>query len=199
MKKIIFLLLVLTMTSCGFVKWVTNEYKQEKVKAKTEVKTSLHEKDDVKITDKSTTKTDSSLIKIVEEIERKTEEFEARLLTYDTEKPADPGTGRPPVASELIYTNKTSADKKLTENVKKENSEVQKNDIQIDYKHEIRRVIDSVMAENRKTITKTESKTGSGTYWYWWVLIGAGLTVLIYYIFRNKLWKMLSFLLKFFQ
>lgn len=189
LKFIFIALLTFLLSGCGFTKWITEEYRNEKTKTKTEVKTDVKENTDVKVTDKSTVKTDSVTIKALDLIEKLTEEWESRLKTYDTSKPVDPGTGTPPLASELIITNKNTADKKLTESVNVSSSRRQENDIEIDYKREMRRVIDSVMAENKKLITKTETETRTGVSWYWWMLIGAGIVVIIYLFFKFKWWK----------
>lgn len=175
MKTTVILLIAFLLSGCGFTKWITEEYRNEKTKTKTEVKTDVKEKTDVTITDKSTVKTDSSNIKALDLIEKLTEEWESRLKTYDTSKPVDSITGTPPLSSELIITKKNQADKKLTESVSQNTSRNQKNDIEIDYRKEIRRVIDSTMAENKKLITKTETETKNrtGLAWYWWMLIGA--------------------------
>ncbi len=200
MKKVILLLVVVfTFTSCGFVKWISEEYKSENTNTQTDVKTDDKEKEEVKISDKSTFKTDSTNIKSLQLIEKLTAEWESRLKTYDTTKPVDPTTGTPPLASELTITNKNISDKNLTENIKISSSLLQENDIEVDYKKEMRRFMDSTMAENRKLITNYETKTTKGVKWFWWVLFGSVVTVLIYCAVRFNWLKKLSFIARIFR
>lgn len=147
--------------------------------AKTKVRTDVKEHEEVKVSDKSTARSDSSFVTTIEEIERKTTEFEARLITYDTEKPVIPETGRPPVASELIYSNKTNADKKLTESAKGASSRRQENDIEIDHKRKMRAIKDSAVAESQKQPVKKETYGA-----FWWVRLLPFIALALWAVYK---------------
>ena len=64
-------------------------------------------------TTKTTQQTDSSETDIrfaemnLEQIEKQSGEWSAKLITYDSTLPVEKTTGKPPVKSELLITNKT--------------------------------------------------------------------------------------------
>ena len=68
-------------------------------------KSAVHS-DESNAVDNSITVVEEKINKTIDEIENATEEFEARLVVYDTDKPVDEKTGKPPAKSELYITNR---------------------------------------------------------------------------------------------
>ena len=181
------------MASCHTQKKVTESISQ-KQQAETKVSKDTKITENGSAVDLSSVKTDSSGLKALQLIERLTQDFEAKLKTYDTGKPLDPVSGKPPLASELEIRNKTSSDKNKTSSESSDTkTDLQKN-LQTDWNKVINSRIDSAMEANSKTIKDTELvEKKSGWPWWLFVLIGAALTILIYFAVKRKWYKYLLF------
>ena len=198
MKKII-LFISLLLISCNAQKKVTKTDVSQKQKIETEVSKNTEVTEKQTAVDKSTIQNDSTVKKALSEIEFLTEKWEAKLRTYDTNKPIDPVTGTPPLASELVMSKGNTSDKKTTENVTTDVSATSKKNISVDWNKTINQKIDSAMKANNKLISNTTSTEKQGWAWWIWILIGSGVTILLYFAIRFKWWRKLSFILSFFR
>ena len=121
-------------------------------------------------TTKTTQQSDSSktdvlfVEKNLEQIKKQSGEWSAKLTTYDTTLPVEKATGKPPVKSELLITNKTQTVIKTAEKVKTNSLAV------------------------RKSAAKSESKVQEKTHYtqqlsYWWVWVLVGIVISIFTVF----------------
>jgi len=156
--KIILLLIAITLLACRTTKSVTET------------------------TTKTTQQTDSSKIdvrleeKSLEQIEKQSGEWSAKLTTYDTTLPPDKITGKPPVKSELLITNKTHVEIKTTEKVNSKS---------------LAKLIISVKSESSKK-EKTHNSEQASRWWVW-ILVGIGIPILLFLGWKQapKYWKLL--------
>ena len=131
-------------------------------------------------TTKTTQQTDSSktdvrfVEKNLEQIEEQTGEWSAKLTTYDSTLPMDKITGKPPVKSELLITNKTHAVIKTTEKVKSKSLAERKISVKSEY------------SKNEKTHNSEQSNC-----WWVWILVGIGIPILLFLGWKlvPKYWK----------
>lgn len=129
--------------SCAPVK------KLEKIKIET--------KSDSISTDKSEIKT----VKSIDLIEKEWNDLETRILVYDTDKPIDSVTHKPPLKSETIIIHKKQAEKKT---ISVDNSTIKKN----------------TSAEIKTSLkAKTETRETTSTSWYWWLISGCLIPIII--------------------
>ena len=193
MKKYILFMAMLFVASCHTQKKVTENISQ-KQQAETNVSKDTKITENGSAVDLSSVKTDSSGLKALQLIERLTQDFEAKLKTYDPDKPLDPVSGKPPLVSELEIRNKTSSDKNTTSSQSSDTKTNLQKNLQTDWNKVINSRIDSAMEANSKTITDTELvEKQSGWPWWLFVLIGAALTILIYFAVKRKWYKCLLF------
>jgi len=158
MKTKIFLLLIsITLLACRTTKSVTE------TTTKTTQQTDSS-KTDVRLEEKS-----------LEQIEKQTGEWSAKLTTYDSTLPMEKTTGKPPVKSELLITNKTHAEIKTAEKVKSKSLA----------KHKI-----SVKSESSKKEKYYNSEQSSR--WWVWILVGIGIPILLFLGWKlaPKFWKL---------
>jgi hypothetical protein len=194
MKKLIVFLSLLLLVSCNTQKRVTENVTQ-KQQTEAEVKKALAVKESLTTANTAETKVDSSGMKALELIEKLTQDYESRLKTYDTTKPIDPQTGRPPLASELEIKNKTIADKKQTGSEQSDLKKTAKAENQTDWNKVINSRIDSAMKANEKIISNTEVvENKTGWPWWLWMIIGAGLLAVGYFTIKYKWWKKIMIL-----
>ena len=142
--RILFIVLLTALCSCSTVKTTSDKFAKTKVEAE----------------NSSTENADNSFQKIDEV---KTESG-SHLITYDTSKPVDVKTGRPPIQSELISEKKTWRE---SECKAKSNS-------QITTKHK----------SNVKTESKNQTTQKPNINWIEWVIVGVGLTIALLLIWK---------------
>ena len=192
-NKLISLIIVIILVSCNGVKKTSKSDIAFKNDVKTEVKSDTEVNESGKTVDKTTVKTDSTALKTLALIEKLTADWETRLKTYDTSKPVDPGTGTPPLASEMIMSNKQTKDRNLTQTVKNQTAKTENRNIESDYRLLIKQAVDSAMSANSKLIDKsTTSEKPPDTGWKW-LLAGMAISLLVWLIYHYKWWKFVSF------
>ena len=183
--------------SCAPVKKVVETMRaSSETTLATEVQKKTEVKESGKTIDKSTSELDSSAQKYLERIEKLTAQYEARLRTYDTSKPIDPATGTPPIASDLIITNKTDKSKETNQGEVSQTKILKNSDIEIDFKFQLQQRIDSLQNVNAKLISATETRETPLNNWWKWLLVGIFTPVLIFLIVRFKWYNILSFIWK---
>ena len=127
------------------------------------------------------------------EVEETTEEVRETVKeTFDTAKPVDPDTGTPPLESrtkETTITNKTVkttyADQESTE---------KKTTAKTDIREEVETSVTILDTENSESTVDTEITEEKGQEaakrpfrkWLWGILTGVILTIVIYFIIKNK-------------
>ena len=143
--KIIVLILSITLLACRTTKSATE------TNSKT-TQQSDSSKMDVQIAEKN-----------LEQTEKQSGEWTAKLTTYDTAMPFDKATGKSPIKSELLITNKSQKEIKTVDKAKTNTLAV------------------------RKSAAKTESKlqekthsTQQSSYWWVWVLVGIVISILLF-------------------
>lgn len=177
---------IIIMAGCAPAKKALKTDVTQKLQSETEVSKNTEVTEKVTAVDKSTLKTDSSGVKSLELIEKMTQDFEAKLRFYDTDKPADPVTGKPPLASELEIKNKVTADKKTSGSESSAVKTDKRNNVQTDWNSVINSRIDSAMKSNSKTISNTDVSDTS-THWAAWTISVLLLIILILSFFvRTK-------------
>ena len=184
MKKLLLFLVLMILASCSGTKKTTKSDVKSTIDTKTEVSKNTEVKESGKTVDKSTAVVDSSAQKYLAQIEKLTAQYEARLRTYDTSKPINPITGMPPIASDLTITNKTDNSKQTNQGEASQTNKSQNTDIETEYKLELQQRIDSLQKANAKLTSNTESKEVPVNYWWFWVLIGILIPVLVWFIVK---------------
>ena len=184
MKKIILFLALIILAGCSGTKKITTSDLKSNIDTKTEVSKNTEVKESGKTVDKSTAVVDSSAQKYLAQIEKLTAQYEARLRTYDTSKPINPKTGTPPIASDLTITNKTDNSKETNQGETSQIKKAQNTDVEIDYKLELQQRIDSLQKLNANLKSNTESKEVPVSYWWFWILIGILIPVLVWFIVK---------------
>ena len=125
---------------------------------------------------KTTQQSDSSKIDVqtseknLEQTEKQSGEWTAKLTTYDTALPSDKVTGKSPVKSELLITYKSQKEIKTAAKGKTNTLAVSK----------------SAVKSESKVQEKTHN-TQQTSYWWLWVLVGIVISILIFLVFRLKL------------
>ena len=118
---------------------------------------------------KTTQQSDSSKIDVqtseknLEQSEKQSGEWTANLTTYDTALPTDKVTGKSPIKSELLITNKSQKEIKTAEKEKTNSLAVRK----------------STAKSESKVQEKTHS-TQQSSYWWLWVLVGIVISILLF-------------------
>lgn len=177
-----FLMFAFIIMGCAPAKNALKTDVTQKLQSETQVSKNTEVTEKGSAVDKSTLKTDSSGVKALELIEKMTQDFEARLKIYDTDKPTDPVTGRPPLASELEIKNKVTDDKKTSGSESSVVKTDKQNNIQTEWSKVINNRIDSAMKANSKTIANTEA-TDTSTPWAAWAISVLLLVILVLSLF----------------
>ena len=159
--KIIFLLIAITLLACRTTKSATENTTVTETKTTQQMDSS---KTDVRFLEKN-----------LEQIEKQTSEWSAKLTTYDTTLPVEKATGKPPVKSELLITNKTHEEIKTTE-----------------------KVISKSLAEHKISVKSESSKkeknhnSEQSNCWWVWILVGIGIPILLFLGWKlaPKYWKL---------
>ena len=161
MKTTFYLLLIsITLLACRTTKSVTE--------TTTEIRTKTTQQSD-------SSKTDIRFAEMnLEQIEKQSGEWSAKLTTYDSTLPVEKTTGKPPVKSELLITTKTQTEIKTAEKVKSKS---------------LAKLKISVKSESSKK-EKTHNSQQSSRWWVW-ILVGIGIPILFFFGWKlvPKYWK----------
>lgn len=171
------LCLAFFMVSCGTTTKVTKTKAETAISSDIQVKKNLEQTNTSTTVDKSVTANTNVEEKSLIQIEKETEEFEARLITYDTSLPVDEKTGKPPAKSELIWTNKKNNEKKSNQISTVSESTKTSTDLNVDLKNFIKQKSDSfarVKAKSKSEVSITE-KVFSNKLWIMLIVLVVGI------------------------
>lgn len=162
-QKLIALLIAFVFFACAGVKKTEKIAVKESVKAQTELSKKVDKVQNLKVI----SQTEVANNKSIEEIEKLSENLETRLITYDTDKPVDVSTGKPPVKSERIttYVKSSQKDNKITD------KSIDKINLKIDAKTVLKSKVDSNSNTNNKVVSKTETTEKPVNEPLKWILI----------------------------
>jgi len=169
-------LIILLFMSCSMSKKVSSSST-----------TSAHDRTQVDVvqTHERSEQTSSSSTVTMNEVQTVVEE--TQTVTYDTDKPVDPETGKPPVKSETTSRKTTTTGKQVQEQTQAE-SNVEEADTFADNTQ-----IDT--GEESETTYKEEKKTSATPLWIW-VTILLGLIGLLVLLWKKEIFKFLGRFLK---
>jgi len=161
MKKILYLLIAVLIFSCAPKKVI----QQSKTEVKTETDNNIKDSDKSQIdTKKTTTNT-----------EKKTGKTTTTTTNYDTSKPKDPETGKPPISSESVTTNE--------EEENNTSATVIDSSAKVNTTHEDKSKANGQAKAD--TTVKEIPKTPAIAYWFY---IGIFVAVCIGLLFLRRYW-----------
>ena len=149
-----------------------NTLKQKRIKKTVTVQTDSL--DSVKKEVNSEIKSQKKTVKTLDEIQNATNDWQAKLITYDTKQPIDKTSGKPPVLSQLEITNISKS------NQSAHTSELINDDLSYRYKSKI----DSLHKENSQIKEQFSQTEKLANNWWKWLLTGIIIPVLFFLIFR---------------
>ena len=180
------LLLALSLTGCASTKKVEKSDITQKQQTNTEVKNENSTTENGELKKNSTLAIDSSNIKAMQLFENWKRNYQTNTKIYDTTKPIVPGTNCPPLASETTITNIESNDKNLQENSKTNLSKSEIQQLEANFKKKYDSKLDSLTKINTSLKSEVSTKTEQTSNWWKWFLIGLvlgyGITILIYQV-----------------
>lgn len=192
--------LLFVMVSCSPAKKVMKSDVTQKQQTNTEVVKSTEENKELTIFVNTEKKAEESAKKNTTVEENYTEASKTHTINYDPNTPVDPKTNRRQVASETYQETGKGNQKKTNESEETLYSSDEVTALFSKYFYSYNNQIDSLKSENNSLKSEvTELKKQIGWSWYIWLLIGSGLTVLIYFIIRFSWWRKLSFILNLFK
>ncbi len=194
LNRIAFVCVLMFIVSCAGTKKVEKQQAKADIKIETQVQKTTDQTQTGTVTDKTISSGSSNSQKSQELIEKETGEWESRLITYDTSKPLDSLTHKPPVASELVQTNKKVKDKKSTgtDNLMISASEVK--DVVKAYTALLQQKNDSLSRVNATLQSKATTTTTTKSNWWIWMIIGIFIPIGIQLAWRFTPLGKLSFI-----
>lgn len=177
MKAIKLLLIVLICFFVSCIPWKKTVKTKEDVKITTNV--------ELKIDSQAVEKKDIRSEKFTElelkKIEEKTDEFNSHLILYDTDKPVDEKTGRPPIKVELIQSKKSN--NKAVEEKKKSDKEItidrSKNKV------DVKKAVTSKVKETKKI--KVDERSGFNSVYVYLIVVIVVFGICLYFEFVKKI------------
>ncbi|HEY5593153.1 MAG TPA: hypothetical protein VIK55_19320 [Paludibacter sp.] len=177
-KNIIYLVVVL-LFACSTTKKTTETKLKATDTSKTDVSKETVKNTTATTADNTKLNDTKSVDRTVDLLNKQVGEITGSLKTYDTTKPVDSITGRPPLASELIFTNRTSTDNAVKQTEKTTTTTAIVKDIKAAVKEGLNIKVDSV-AETKALLAQEALTTKIRTTNNWWwivmlVVAGAGV------------------------
>ncbi|MDO9634218.1 MAG: hypothetical protein Q7J05_04135 [Paludibacter sp.] len=159
MKRLLMLLVVITLISCNTQK--VSEKKKLNSQINTEVSKDVSSREESNVQAKEITRIDSAMLAQVNFLSRKVVNLESEIIRFDTSKPVDSGTGKPPVLEIIKYRSREDSEvdyKSITEKLTSMESEfnILKSEVNA-YKMEL----DSVSNIKEKSTSKTDNQTNN--------------------------------------
>jgi hypothetical protein len=193
LHKIGFICALILIASCTGIKTTVKSKENLNQKVTTEVSKDVQAKQDVQVNSNQSSKKDSASAISIEQIERRTGEWEFMRTIYDTALPVDKSTGTAPVKEKITYKSKQKSEqdyKSLTD-VTFTLDEV--SNIKARIKSEYDAKIDSLQKENTQLNKNIASKeTPANKSWWIWFIAG----VLTPLVIRLLIWLLTKTYLK---
>lgn len=157
------LIFALLLWSCAPMKRTTANRSQ------TEIKTEQTTKVDIG--------TQKETVSATESQKQEAEETEVVIREYDTDKPADSMTGKPPLKKEILKT------KRKRTNEKEQN--------QVEEKEQTSLTAQTVASEKEKQNLQVDDKRQTGVPIWHFILLALGILILLF-LFRNPIKKLIK-------
>jgi DNA polymerase III gamma/tau subunit len=181
MKKLFILVMACTLHSCCLFKRAAEPDHKTNIKSDTEVSTDTDETQNTDSIDSTQVSTKSVSDQTFDQLEQYNASWSTSVVSYDTSKPIDINTGKPPILSESTTTYNADSHK--------ENKTVDKSKTDI--------VDKSVKKSNTTTNTKVKSKISikvvdksststQSTPWWKWMLGGIGLASFGFVVWKTR-------------
>jgi len=186
MKKLLLLLIIL-LSGCSTLKKSEKETTKISVKNNTEIKSDS----EAKTSGSTIDKTNQVISTVISSVDIDSTEMNIKIVDYDTNKPVIESTGKPPVLRETTISKRNHIrHQSLISNTGTVNKDIKSN-----YTILLKSHRDSLNSVNTSLISNSRSKESySGFAWYKWLILGIGVSGLIWLIFKFKWYKFLSFL-----
>lgn len=188
--KIGFVCALLFVVSCTGIKTTVKSKERLNQKVTTEVSKDVQAKQDVQVDSNQSSKKDSASAISIEQIERRTGEWEFVRTTYDTALPVDKSTGTAPVKEKITFKSKQKSeqDYKSSTDVTFTLDEV--SNIKARIKSEYDAKIDSLQKENTQLNKNIASKeTPVNKSWWIWFIAGVLTPIIIRVLIKIYLKK----------
>ncbi len=192
MKRILILIFILSgLAGCTAHKKASRETDESKtnVTTKTEINTSAS--NDSSLTDKTKTVVSSVSEKETETTKKENTVTKNVTTNFDTSKPVNPTTGKPPVASISETTSENISNTQTSEALKNSLRTEIENNIRKEYENKYDETISGYQTMVEKLNIKLAQKEKPVEKWKL-ILVGAGIPVFFYLVFWIRK-KLLSF------
>lgn len=175
MKKLIILFIISLLVCCSGTRKLTST---SSASAQLEAKAETHE--NATLNDKSATQRDSTGSRTQSNADTTQSDVSIKITDYDTNRPVDPTTGKPPVLRETEINSRQSSRHRSETNQQSNVSDKNKKDV----KSASNKSAKSDLKSKSKETTKLVEVTKTGVRWWVWVLIVLALGSIIYLAFR---------------
>ena len=177
--KLPLIILIFALNSCNLVKRTAETTSKSEHKEETVVSKTIDESKDQKKDSTANTETKTHTYATKEQIAKMVAEWSENVVTYDTSKPVDKITGKPPVLSEKTICYKSDIQ---TNEDTKVNSVVAKNEkvnLQVETKDETKTKLDSTHKSSNKENSTSKTIVGTSVPWWKWLLCGIALSAVV--------------------
>lgn len=187
MRNILFIILICFLASCSGTRKLTSS---SSTSTKLEQKSETHE--NATLTDKSATKRDSVGSLVKSQVDSIYSDFVAKVTEYDSDKPNDPVTGKPPIIreTELVYHRASSH--RTQSDHQSHVSNNKQNDVKAASSKSGKSAVKASGKEVRKTVEEKD------TAFPWWIVI-LTITVLGSIIYAAVRWSWWGKCIRLFQ
>ena len=178
MKNIVFILIICFLASCSTHRKLTSSSSSS---TKLEQKSEMNE--NATMTDKSATKRDSTGSRTLSISDTTRSNTSIKITDYDTSKPTDPKTGKPPVLRETEINHNSSSGHTANSEQQSSISATQKKDVKATTNKSGKSAVKASGKEARKTVEVKEK-----SFPWWTVMLTITIFVSIYLAFRFSWW-----------
>lgn len=170
--------------SCNSMKKTTKYKEDTATKSTIQSNKTIDNTINTTIVDKSIKKGSIDSLSNLESIDKSIGEYESHTLVYDTSKPIDAKTGKPPLLSEKIIKFKKSNDKKTTQTSSKNENVIQQNDLKVDQNSNTKIVSDSSVKTDSKNKIVSEFKKKRNPNLYF-ILISIIVFIIVFLVVKR--------------
>ena len=183
-SKLTIIFLLFTVYSCSLFRTTTKETNQKNdIKNETEVSKKADEKTDLKKDSSADTNTKIEHYATKEQIDKMIAEWSENYTVYDTSKPVDKTTGKPPVQSERIINYKSDKQNNNTQKVNSTVDKQEKNNLNVNSSKQSKTNSDSIAKLTDKSKADTSNEEGT-TNWKLWFGLGVGSVIAVWLWFK---------------